>query len=222
MQRVVAARNEAMRIVLAAEDDQSAQISRMLHDNVGQYVAALQLGFRGLERELDTGKDVRLTLQSLHTITQSVAEELHKVALELRPSSLDDHGLVRSLGTLLDEWSLLNNTAVDFEHVALGEKLLPRYLETALFRIIRDMLRIVAQQTGMGQVNVILMRQLDYVVAVVEHNGKPLPGGGEGGGDDPLRSIKARVALLEGTLAVEDCATSGWAMIARLPGNLKV
>lgn len=221
MERKVQACEETMRILLAAEDAQSARITRMLHDNVGQYVAALQLGLQGLERELDTGADVKLTLQSLHAISQSVGKELHKVALGLRPTSLDDHGLVRSLTTFLNEWSLITKTAVDFDHVALGEVRLPRHLETNLFRIIRDMLHVVSQQAQVTQVSVILGRQLDSVVSVVEHNGHPPDGGSDRESNDSLASVKARVALLEGTFTVEDCAISSRTMIARVPGNRK-
>ena len=221
MERKVHACEETMRILLAAEDARSARITRMLHDNVGQYVAALQLGFRGLERELDAGADLRVTLQSLHAISQSVGEELHKVALELRPTSLDDHGLVRSLTTFLGEWSLITKTAVNFDHVALGEDRLPPSLEANLFRIIREMLRVVSQQSQVTEVSVVLLRQPHCIVSVVEHNGAPDDGGGDRESDHSLASIKARVALLEGTFTVEDCAISGRTMIARVPGNGK-
>ena len=218
MDRKLQACEETMRILVAAEDSQNARIARMLHDNVGQYVAALQLGFRGLERELDAGGDPKLTLQSLHAITQSVSEELHKVALELRPTSLDDYGLVRSLTTFLDEWSLVTKTAVNFDHVALGEDRLPRRVETSLFRIISDMLHVVSHETAVGQASVILRRQLDCVVAVVEHKGMSNRDAGSAS-DDFLASVKARVAVLGGTFMVEDCAVSGRTMIARVPAN---
>lgn len=219
MERRVQAREETMRILMAAEDAQSARIAGMLHDNVGQYVAALQLGFRGLERELDTGAEVKVTLRSLHAISQSVGEELHKVALELRPTSLDDHGLVRSLTTFLGEWSLLANTAVRFDHVALGEPRLSRHLETNLFRVIREMLRVVSQQAEVSEVSVILQRQHASVVVVVEHNGRSQGGVTDGESEDLFAAIRARVALLDGTFTVEDCVSSGRTMIARVPGN---
>ena len=221
MQRKVLACEETMRVLLSAEDAESARITRMLHDNVGQYVAALQLGLRGLERELDTGADAKLTLQSLYAISQSVGEELHKVALELRPTSLDDHGLVRSLTSFLDEWSLLTKTHVDFEHIGFGDDRLPRHLESNLFRIIRDMLQVVSEQAQATHVSIILRRQLDCVVSVVEHNGKPSESGGARQTPDALTSAKARVAVLEGTFTVEDGASSGLTMIARVPENRK-
>jgi signal transduction histidine kinase len=217
MARKIQACQEGMRVLLAAEDAQSARITRMLHDNVGQYVAALQLGLRGLERELEKGADAKLTLQSLHAISQSVGEELHKAALELHPTSLDDHGLVRSLTTFLDDWSLLTKTAVNFDHVAFGEDRLPRHLEANLFRIIRDMLHVVSQQARVSQVSVILRRQVDCLVSMVEHNGKPPDAAGQS--CDALSSVKARVALLEGTFTMEDCTISGCTMIARVPSE---
>lgn len=211
------ARERTVRTVLAAEDARVARIARMLHDGVAQYVPALQLSLSGFQRELERGTNTHATLQSLHAITGAIGEELYKVTLQLR-SPPDDQGLVLALTSFLGEWSRVTNTAVDFDHVALGQHPLARSLESDVFRIVRDMLPVVSAPTQRARTSVSLRRQLDCVVVVVEHTGGADQGHQAVGGDF-LASAKARVAFLGGTFTVENEWPGTRTLIARVPAD---
>ncbi|HUR58146.1 MAG TPA: histidine kinase [Opitutaceae bacterium] len=213
------ARQEAIEDVLSAEDVEQAYLARMLHDNVGQNVAALLLGFKGLERELINRPDARLTLQSLHAITQNIGQELHKIALELRPSALDDHGLVRALAAFLDEWSLIEKVRVEFDCMPIPEWRVPRRTQAVLFRVVRHALHYIAKPVHAAQLSVILQHGDEGVTAVIENTGDRLAGNGSEGltAKWHLDAIKARLSLVGGTVAVETRPPHGMALFVRVP-----
>lgn len=215
----LSSREQAIQDVLQAEEIEQAYLARMLHDSVGQNVAALLLGFKGLERELPGQSGAQLTLQSLHAITQNIGQELHRIALELRPTALDDHGLPHALSTVLEEWSVIERVRVDFDAVTLGERRLPPPIETALFRIIRHALDYVAKAPHATHVGVILQRSLGCVTAIIENTGDPLPGNGRKGltPAEHLRTMEARLSLVGGTLALEPRDPHGVTFFIRLP-----
>src|SRR6185436_5884258 len=95
--RAEASREEMMRAVVAAQEVERGRISRELHDEIGQHVTALLLGLKSLEKGLSTQSESMTTLQTHPTTTESVGREIHEVALQLRPTALDDLGLVRAL-----------------------------------------------------------------------------------------------------------------------------
>lgn len=217
--RSIAAREQAIQAVLAAVDVEQAFITRLLHDNVGQNVAALLLGFKGLERELKTEAEAQLTLQSLHAIAQNIGQELHKIALDLRPSALDDHGLSRALGTFLDEWSVVEKVRVEFDWVSLGERRLARPTEATLFRVVRHALHYISKSPHASHLSVILQRSAEWIGVVMENTGEPLVGNSRGGltPESHLETMRARLSLVGGTVTIEPRYPQGVAVFVRLP-----
>lgn len=211
-------RDKIVGAVLAAEDGRNLELARMLHDSVGQRVAVLLLGLRGLEQDCGSG-NARLTVQSLSAITESIGHELHKIAMELRPTSLHDHGLARSLTTFLEEWAVISKIAVDFDPVALGPERMPRDIEITLFRVVSDALQSVLGAPGASHVSVILKREHGVVTAIIEDLGtrqvaaRELDASGAGG----RANVCGRVTLMGGKLTVERRAGGGATVFARLP-----
>jgi signal transduction histidine kinase len=170
---------------------------------------------------LDGGANAKVTLESLQAIAQSIGHEIHQVALELRPTSLDDHGLVQSLTTLLEDWAVRAKVAVEFDHATLGTARLPAHVETTLYRVVSEALRNVVKHARATRVSVILQKQADTVIAIIEDDGA---GCAAASLERPKRnrpygllSMKERVALHDGELTLESQAGRGTTVIVRLP-----
>src|SRR5262249_61483283 len=90
--------------LVAVQEAERQRIARELHDWMGQDVTALSLGLKQLEASLVAASD-RDLLSRLQSLTVQIGGHLHRIAWELRPTSLDDLGLARALETHAAGWS---------------------------------------------------------------------------------------------------------------------
>jgi signal transduction histidine kinase len=217
--RAEASREEMMRALVAAQEAERGRISRELHDEIGQHLTALLLGLKALQNDFAPQGSALTTLESLQAITENVGREIHEVALELRPTALDDLGLVRALSTFLEDWAVRTKLEMQFDH-SLGDERLPPHLETTLYRVVCEALHNIVRHAGATRASVILQRKPGQVMAIVEDNGV---GFEVSGLDTANRSrlgivgMKERVALVDGELTIESGADRGTTVIVRLP-----
>src|SRR6185295_19002152 len=101
LQEEAAQRRELLLRLGTAEEEQRHRIARELHDQMGQHLAALRLGFKSLEGNPGQPE----LLRQLQDLTNQVGKEVHRIAMELRPTSLDDLGLLTALRNYVEEWS---------------------------------------------------------------------------------------------------------------------
>ncbi len=213
-------RQDLLRQIVSAQEEERRRISRELHDEVGQHLAALMLGLKSLE-DRPADASAIATLRQLQEITELVGREVHEMALNLRPTALDDLGLSRTLSNYLEEWSARSRVPADF-HSALdaGERL-PSHLETTLYRIVQEALTNVLKHARATRVSVIVERRGDQVIAIVEDNG----GGFETQPIDArssskrlgLLGMKERAALVDGELSIESTPGRGTTIFVRIP-----
>jgi two-component system CheB/CheR fusion protein len=220
-ERAEAAREEMRRALVLAQEAERGRISRELHDEVGQHVTALLLGLRTLEKDVASNANAVTVVQSLRVITENIGEEIHEVALELRPTALDDLGLVRALSTFLEEWSTRTRIQVQFDHADLGEARLPTHVETTLYRVICEAVHNALKHAKAKAVSVILQRKKDSVIAIVEDDGvgfdATAPSSGAKRKPLGLVGMRERLILVDGELTLESAPGRGTTVIARVP-----
>lgn len=220
-QRAETAREDMMRSLVNAQELERGRISRELHDEVGQQITALLLGLKSLEKELKALPNAIDLARSLHGIAESISKEVHEVALELRPTALDEFGLVRALATYLEEWSSRTRINVQFDHASLRLDRLPPQLESTFYRVICEALHNALKHAEAKNVSVILQQKPGVILAIVEDDGI---------GFDPaelttlakrrrlgLIGMRERVALVRGELTLETTPGRGTSVIIRVP-----
>jgi chemotaxis family two-component system sensor kinase Cph1 len=140
---------------------------------------------------------------------------VRRLAVELRPSALDDLGLVPAIRRLAQTFGE-GGMQVDVE-AHIGEERLPGAVETTLYRIVQEAVTNVAKHAGAQHLSITLMRKDGAVVAIVEDDGK---------GFDPdsarldglgLVGMRERLALVGGTLRIEAAAGAGTTIAAEVP-----
>ena len=157
----------------------------------------------------------------LRAVASGALEGVHHLSLELRPSVLDDAGLVAGIGRHLREYGQRHGLEVDFRAVGVdGLRLLPA-AETAVFRIVQEALTNVARHARAHGVSVLLERRGANLVTVVEDDGCGFDPGAIAGAPIQerlgLAGMAERAALVGGRLVVESQPQQGTAVFITVP-----
>ncbi len=191
---------DALRRVVEAQELERRRLARELHDETGQALTSILLSLKALEERLE-GEETRGAAHEVRELVVSTLQDVRRLAVELRPSALDDFGLVAALERLTQSFSEQTGIAVDFE-AALPERL-PDEVETALYRIVQECLTNVVKHARARRVSVLLRRRDGSIAAVVEDDGAGFdPAAGREGGFG-LVGMRERLALLGGRLEIE-------------------
>jgi PAS domain S-box-containing protein len=216
-------RTSLLRRLVTSQEEERHRIARELHDQMGQHLTALTLGLRALRDAGDEGAVVRDgRLQRLQDLINEIGQEAHKIALELRPTALDDLGLHSALWNYAEEWSERSGIEIDFQSSGLEQRRFDSELETTLYRVVQEALTNVARHAGAAHVGLVLECRNDQLLAIVEDDGSgfdaetiltsPTPGRRMG-----LLGMRERAALVGGAIEVESSPGKGTAVLVRIP-----
>jgi two-component system CheB/CheR fusion protein len=214
-----AVRLKLLRQIVASQEDERRRIAREIHDLLGQHLIALQLKLVTLKAHGSNDAELREQIEQMEVIAKRLDEETEFLAWELRPSVLDDFGLVAGLATYVHEWAAHFEIPADYHASGLDDvRLLPE-IETNLYRIAQEALNNVAKHAKASHVDVIVECRGHEVVLIIEDNGD---------GFDPesvdrmsrglgLIGMRERAALFGGTLEIESAPTKGATIFACIP-----
>jgi signal transduction histidine kinase len=214
-----AARQELLQRLATAQEEERHRIARELHDQMGQHLTAFSLGLKSLKDATPERGPAYQRLQQLQNLAELMGKEVHRLALELRPTALDDLGLHTALLHYVEAWSESCRTEVDFQCIGLDGERLPPALETALYRVIQEALTNVLKHGQARRVSLILQRSGDQVSAVIEDDGLGFDTevGLRATGRLGLLGMQERLALVGGSLTVESMPGNGTTVFARIP-----
>ena len=128
-------------------------MSRELHDRLGQDLTALKLGLQIVRKQGACPPPLRESVSKLEGLADSLMQDVHRLAWELRPAALDDFGLEMALRRYADEWAALSGVAVDFHSQGVTARRLAREVETTLYRIAREALTNVFRHANAKRVS---------------------------------------------------------------------
>jgi signal transduction histidine kinase len=206
---------DAMRRVVEAQELERRRLSRELHDETGQALTSILLGLRSLEESLETD-DARAATAGLRELVVATLQDVRRLAVELRPSALDDFGLVAALEHLTTSFQEQTGIQVDLG-VALGEGRLPGEVETALYRIVQESLTNVVKHARARRVSISVTRMQHSVKAVVEDDGQGFDPENTREGGFGVVGMRERLSLLGGRLRIESRPGAGTTIAADVP-----
>jgi PAS domain S-box-containing protein len=210
-----------LRRLSTAQEEERHRIARELHDQMGQHLTALMLGLKSLDVTPER-MPLHEHLQQLQDLSDEIGREVHRIALELRPTALDDFGLHAALLNYVAEWSDRSEIEVDFHSSGLDKQRLPPQLETTLYRIVQEALTNVIKHAHAKRVSILLEHRRDHVLAIVEDDGEGFDTEAvmDAASAEPrlgLLGMRERVALVGGTLEIETSPGSGTTVFVRIP-----
>jgi signal transduction histidine kinase len=206
---------DSLRRVVETQELERRRLARELHDETGQALTSILLGLKRLEEQTDDPIS-RAATEELRELVVSTLQDVRRLAVELRPSALDDFGLVAALERLTRSFADQTGIAVDFQ-TSLPEGRLPEDVETALYRIVQESLTNVVKHARARRVSILLTRRDGAVKAVVEDDGRGLDPGESRDGGFGLVGMRERLALLGGRLEIESGRDGGTTVAAEVP-----
>lgn len=192
-------------------------IARELHDSTSQSLTSILVGLRALGA-VDDGPTEHEHVADLRALAAQTLDDLHDLALQLRPSVLDDLGLSAALERSASNFARRHQVHVDLAIRGLDETRLPPETETALYRIVQEALTNVARHAAAETVSVLVEHRDGRVRAIIEDDGRGFDPSSVGrDGRLGLYGIRERVELLDGTLTVESSPGQGTSLFVDVP-----
>ena len=209
--------------LMNAQEEERKRISQELHDEIGQALTAMHINLTAVDQGLPAGYTpvVGERLEETMMLTDEVLGQVREMALNLRPSMLDDIGLPLTLRWHVNRYARRVGLEAQLEIVGLEERLAPE-VETVLYRLVQEALNNIAKHAQASQVHIRLERKDSIVTALVEDDGrgfdmqkmasrKPSERG------VGLLGMRERVASLGGSFRIHSSPGQGARLSAEIP-----
>ena len=153
-------------------EEERTSMAREIHDELGQLLTVLKMDISWLSKKFDTATgDVKEKLSDLLGLIDKTVGTVRKISSELRPTLLDDLGLIAAMEWHLEEFEKRSGIKKQLE--APNEELqISDSLKIGLFRIFQESLTNVARHSGADTVNVSLVQEDNRIVLKIADNGK--------------------------------------------------
>jgi two-component system sensor histidine kinase UhpB len=210
--RIEDERRRSGRLVLRAQEEERRRLARDLHDEVNQALTAILLRLQAMSQSAPPELGEELT--ELKRLVNQAMGELLQLARQLRPTALDDHGLLPAMASQVRRFAAQTGIEADLKSTGGGSGLAPDE-EIAVYRIAQEALANIARHADAKRVEVDL-RTGDGVELTVRDDGcgfePSVPASGLG-----LGGMAERARLVGGELTIESRPGAGTELSLRVP-----
>jgi len=205
------------RRLIEAQEQERTRIARELHDDIGQRLALLAMGFDQIQQDTpELSPEVLRRMRELRRQTVDLSNDVQTMSHTLHGPKLDYLGLVATMRGLCEEFGELQRLEIDFR----SQDVPPLASETSLclIRVLQEALQNAAKHSGVRRVEVQLKGTSDEIHLIVRDMGRgfdinaAMQGRGLG-----LTSMQERVRLLNGTVMIQSKPMGGTTIHVRVP-----
>jgi two-component system sensor histidine kinase UhpB len=203
-------RQELLRHIVIAQEDERARIARELHDETAQMLTAFTFHLAALHKSIRHSPKIDEQIHYLQSLSRQMSEGIYRLVRDLRPAQLDDLGLVAALQYLVDE--VYQRLELQVELQVRGERRrLDPLAETVIFRVAQEALTNVARHAEVLTARIDLWFETDRVTLRITDQGigfnpQSLPDSGSGWG---LAGMQERAESIGGKLTLRSTPGSG-------------
>ncbi len=213
-------RNEELKLlsgkVFAVQEIERRRLALELHDEIGQQLTGLKIILKDtqFDHEEALGAKCKLALD----VTNQLLDQVRELSLDLRPTMLDDLGLVAALDWLFKRFTLQTKITVIHNLNPVDERRMPHLIETAAFRLVQEALTNAARYAEVKEVTVTLDFEPDLVKVTVLDSGKGFelenlsPGMSTG-----ISGMRERVSWVNGQFQISSSPDEGTFIEAVFP-----
>ena len=160
--------------LLSAEEMERKRIARELHDGIGQSLSAVKFSVENAVEGLRGVSDSQVvrSFEAVVPLIQSTIEEVRRIVMDLRPSMLDDLGIIATTSWFCREFKRIHPSVDVRKTFTLREDDVPDPLKTVVYRVLQEALNNVAKHSGADHVRVCMDKSDGSLALVVEDNGK--------------------------------------------------
>jgi two-component system sensor histidine kinase UhpB len=206
--------------ILHAQEQERKRIARELHDETSQVLTSLLISLALLEETVKT-EEARKRVADIRTLAHQTLRAVRNLSIDLRPSALDDLGLLPALRWYIKEYQQKCEIEVEFAASGFRERLPPE-METAIYRIIQESLTNTAKHAHARHVWIALDENGSRVHARMRDDGQGFdaqavlrtPWQDRGLG---LSGMMERASLLDGTVEIVSRAGAGTTIDMTIP-----
>ncbi|PLR78071.1 hypothetical protein CU633_07370 [Bacillus sp. V3-13] len=187
--------------IFQAQEKERKLISRELHDGIGQSLFGILLQTDVIKSILENGEEHKLHLEKLQAMITQTIEDVRNLSSELRPSTLDDHGLIATLKNFILDFGNRFGIQINFTYKGNNERL-PPSIETALYRIAQEALINAAKYACTERIDIVVDKLNESVSLSIVDFGKGFeltPSNRRGVG---IYSMEERASILGGNFSI--------------------
>jgi PAS domain S-box-containing protein len=159
--------------LLTAQEKERKRIARELHDGIGQSLSAVKFSVENTFRQMDksTAEGNVEALKALIPLIQESIEEVRKIAMDLRPSTLDDLGILATINWFCREFQTIYSGIRIEKQIKIQEDEVPDSLKTVIYRVLQEGLNNVAKHSEADLVRLSLSKTNKNIEMAIEDNG---------------------------------------------------
>jgi PAS domain S-box-containing protein len=203
--------------LISVQESERKRIAREIHDSIGQTLAAIKFGLESKLSQMGTGHaPPGVSIESIISLAQNGIEESRRIQMDLRPSILDDLGILATIGWFTREFQKVYSHIFVEKQISVEENEIPDSLKTVLFRVMQEAINNVAKHSQADLVRLFLHKVEDKIELKIEDNGMgfDLENYRKGLG---LTSMRERTELSKGSFAIESTPGMGTTIKAQWP-----
>lgn len=209
--------------LIRAQEDERKRISYELHDEMGQVLTAITFNLSAIENDIARNSSILAEekIEDTQVMVESLMAQVRSLALELRPTMLQDLGLVPTIRWHANALTKRRGITIQFETYNVDGRF-SEDIETALYRIIQEALTNISRHSEASHVHLNLLCQDSSICATIEDNGigfevdQILSSASEGKGVG-LVAIRERVAVFNGRFDIHSAPGLGTRLSVQLP-----
>jgi len=208
--------------IIEAQENERRRISRELHDEIGQALTAIKFNLDMIDKELpQTLPTVRGRLGDAKSLSNQTLTAMRQLSMDLRPTMLDELGLIPTLRWYIQNFSNRLNIDSQFQVIGFEEKLPPQ-IETAFYRIVQEALNNISKHAGATRVEIFFEHKDSTIFASITDNGRGFDLDSVYHPESPGRSfgiigMQERVSLLGGKIDIQSSPGSGTRIHIKVP-----
>jgi PAS domain S-box-containing protein len=203
--------------LLTVQENERKRIARELHDGIGQTLAAIKFGLESKLGQMRKGAaPPGVSIESIISLAQNGIEESRRIQMDLRPSILDDLGILATLSWFTREFQKVYSHISIEKGIDIQENEVPDSLKIALFRVMQEAMNNIAKHSKADRVRLSLRKIEGRIELSIEDNGVgfDLENYRKGLG---LTSMRERTELSGGSFAIESSPGKGTTIKASWP-----
>ena len=215
-------RGELLSRLIHAHEDERFRIARELHDQVSQSLTGLMMSLNALEGTGAAGSGrVGEAIGSVRTVAEGTLEEVRKIIFDLRPTLLDDLGLIPAVRHYAKTMLEARGVEVRFQASGFGGQRLPGAVETIVFRVAQEAITNVARHSHARVASISVVQLVGQVRLQVIDDGGGFDAAALMASRDRRRlgiaGMEERVALLGGSLEIMSAPGHGTSVTMTVP-----
>jgi PAS domain S-box-containing protein len=211
------------RKILDAQENERKLLAREIHDSISGDLAAIKMCLEEkLHKMAGDPPDDRVSLETIIAATEGTIRETRRISAHLRPSMLDDLGLISTIGWFCREFEKNHQDIRMLQRLELEEADVPEELKVVIYRILQESLNNVAKHSEADRVRIELVKNGEELKLTVEDNGCGLDFEKVGSSADPmsgfgLSNMRDRAEICGGKLEIISQAGAGTTVHLILP-----